>query len=95
MASKTVNLITKGRELETLKEVNNTEIFAQYQFALDEYLHYVKEAIDEVLARQIQQQIMKIKEKLALKQNNIIVGIFNNPSVETDINGNFYIRIEE
>lgn len=78
----------------TIKEVDTTEIFTQYQAALDEYLHYVEEAIDGTLAGQIQQQITEINENLVLKQNNVIVGTSDNPSAEIGIDGDIYIRIE-
>ena len=46
----------------TLKEVDTTTIFNQFQSALDEYLELVDSAIDGTLAGQLQNQIDDIKE---------------------------------
>ena len=46
----------------TLKEVDTTTIFNQFQGALDEYLQLVDEAIDGTLAGQLQAEIDDIKE---------------------------------
>ncbi len=46
----------------TLKEVDTTTIFNQFQGALDEYLQLVDEAIDGTLAVQLQTEINDIKE---------------------------------
>lgn len=57
-------------------EVNTTEIFNQYQDALNNYLKYVQECIDGTTVKKIEDKVANIKEATAEDIDNILGGYF-------------------
>lgn len=90
----------------TLKEVDTTTIFNQFQGALDEYLELVNSAIDGTLASQLQTEINDIKEvqEITLSttwsdglQTVSVEGITENdsPILDVKLSGDFDTVLEQ